>query len=401
MELITKSQDWLCLIIVPLIFVTAQQVIKNWKSLWDNDLTSRDSSILMRTALFLLEPIVVLLHEAGHAAATIYFGGKIVEFHYAILSGYVRPSGMFTDSQILIVFVAGNFVSIAVGYLCLLGAYMAVSPPIVALLVYLGLWSIGSSAVLYALMSIFGLYGDWISIYTSPETSMVVVIGVFHALIVASLLYMLAGVRPRLWFVSKTHPTWAARFKEMDRLAQEQPTANNLVRLAWHYYDAELYRQSKKVLQEALERDPEYPDAFFLRGWINMAESKFDAAEVDFSNVTRTNGATDILKARAFMAIAQTKLARAMVKRLDPHDSQAQALTAYASASEVMPELGDPCFRYAALLNEMHRYEEAKDTLETLHDLRWMDKGLVDLIPEQLQIADAGLTKEHKGKPAE
>ena len=45
----------------------------------DDDFTPYDRSMVSQAAFFIMLPISVLLHEAGHAVAILMFGGEIVE----------------------------------------------------------------------------------------------------------------------------------------------------------------------------------------------------------------------------------------------------------------------------------------------------------------------------------
>jgi hypothetical protein len=390
MDLIIKSQDALLIIIVPIMIVTAQQVRKHWRSLWDDHLTNEDRRILLQGSLFLLEPIVVLFHELGHAAAIKLFGGGILEFHFAFLSGYVIPSGTFTDVQLLWIYVAGNLVEILIGYILLVVAYFISSPPAVATLVYLGLWSIASSAIMYALMSILGLYGDWSYIYSSPVHSLVTIIAICHALIIASIVYLLNAEKPQIWFAIKTRPTWAEHYRQWKEEVADDPSASNLVQLAWIYYEASLTKLAARTLDQCLEGDPTNPQALYLYGWIVLGRLKLDQAEQYFMQVVNSPRASALDRARAYMGIAAAHLnraSRAAVRPIDPKTAKIDALQAYAAASTADPELADPHFHCAVLLNELQRYGDAIKELEGLAGLNWLDNGLRKQVPEQMQIA--------------
>src|SRR3982750_4591594 len=96
------TQDFTVIIVLPLMLYTIRSAWQQRHSLWDVDLTNDDRKLLMRLTMFVLMPIVVFFHECGHAAVALLTGGKIAEFHYGLLWGYVRPSGFFTPEQELI-----------------------------------------------------------------------------------------------------------------------------------------------------------------------------------------------------------------------------------------------------------------------------------------------------------
>src|ERR1700722_20633005 len=114
----SQYQDYLLILVLPLTLISIVEALKNWVTVWDIYVTWTDRSILLRFAMFVLMPIIVFLHECGHAAAILWFGGTIAEFHYGLLWGYVRPNGLFTPEQILIIYLAGNVVEVICGVLC-------------------------------------------------------------------------------------------------------------------------------------------------------------------------------------------------------------------------------------------------------------------------------------------
>jgi hypothetical protein len=390
MDLIVKSQDFLCLLIIPIALITINQVRINWKSLWDDQLTAADRSLLLRASFFILEPIVVFFHEVGHTLATFAFGGTISEFHYAILSGYVVPHGSFTPSQWLFISLAGNLVNIGVGYLCLLAALFFTAPPMVALCVYLGLWSIATSAVLYALLSIGGLYGDWIDIYSSPAHDLVALVAIFHAIVVLSLVYFFKGKKPRLWFTMKTRPRWAKAYTALVKEAQTSPNRKNQLSLAWLYYEASLNDFAEKILKKYTQTDSPDTEALYLQGAIALSKQKVDGAQTLFLKIVASPDATAEYKARAYMCLGQCKLFQGALNRENPKISDGRALDDYTRACQADPSLADAHFRRAQILNRLGRHREASEELQSLAAMKWLDQSLERQVPEEMRIAFAG-----------
>ncbi|MEZ4534031.1 MAG: hypothetical protein R3D26_03340 [Cyanobacteriota/Melainabacteria group bacterium] len=162
------SEDIQVLVWFPLALICLKEVKENWRQIFDKDLTVSDRRALLKITLFFALPVVVLIHEIGHALATIMLGGVVKELHFGIWWGYVLPIGDFSSLDHLIITLAGNVVQMAIGFLCLIAAVFVSSPPIVALLVYTGLYAIGGTAIIYALMSTTDMYLDWSKIYASP-----------------------------------------------------------------------------------------------------------------------------------------------------------------------------------------------------------------------------------------
>ncbi|MGH9552452.1 MAG: tetratricopeptide repeat protein, partial [Terriglobales bacterium] len=308
----------------------------------------------------------------------------------AILSGYVVPLGNFTPQQLFIIYLAGNALEILIGYLLFVVAYFCKSPPVVATLVYLGIWSIASSAIFYTLMSLIGLYGDWINIYTAPLPLWVGVTGVCHAFIAGSIIYMLKGRAPRLWFLRKTRPDWAESFDRLDAEVEETATHENLLRLAWLYYEGSLDDMAKEELDRSVELNKNDPEPFMLYGWLAFNKSKLDDAERFFMQVVNHITSNPTQKARAYMAIADCELARlsrASGNRIDPKQAYTEALKAYTAASEADLHLGDPRFYRAIMLNKLNLFDEAAQELQALDGYVWLDQTLLARVPEQMQIA--------------
>jgi hypothetical protein len=46
------------------------RLFRNWNDFWDAEVTSSDRSLANEIAFFVLIPLGVFLHEAGHALAT-------------------------------------------------------------------------------------------------------------------------------------------------------------------------------------------------------------------------------------------------------------------------------------------------------------------------------------------
>ncbi len=203
MNPLLRSQDWYCWLIVPLMVVTVIDLFKNWRSIWDAEVTNRDRAILMKTAMFLLLPIAVFFHELGHAWATLKFGGTIAEFHYGILWGYVIPDGVFTLPQILIIYLAGNIVELVIGIVAIVASCIVSSPPMITLLTYFGLLSIGGTIILYPALSFTGMYGDWIAIYSSPLKQWTDTILAIHISLVLLLLGAMYSKATKRWYASR------------------------------------------------------------------------------------------------------------------------------------------------------------------------------------------------------
>ena len=176
------------------------QWLRNWRAFWDADVTPADRSIANSLAFFVLIPLGVLLHEAGHSLATWQVGGRVVEFQWRVFWGYIVPAGNFTPAQDWWIAFSGPLVSILIGLL-----------PI-PLLPRLGrtiwgelLYAFVRHELFYALawypaISFLGFGGDWVTIYDFSRAPYAQVTLVVH-------LALLAG----LWWLDRS--AWAVRWR--------------------------------------------------------------------------------------------------------------------------------------------------------------------------------------------
>ena len=73
------------------------RLVQQRRSFFDHFVTAEDINLAWLVALFLLTPLAVLLHEAGHYFAAQYFGATEIELHHRGYWGFVRYSGGSLD----------------------------------------------------------------------------------------------------------------------------------------------------------------------------------------------------------------------------------------------------------------------------------------------------------------
>lgn len=278
MNWFTSYQDFSMLLVIPLMVTTALDLKKNWPSVWDDELTDKDRQILLRSALFLLMPVAVFLHELGHAWATIVCGGQVAKFHYGILWGYVVPSGTFTELQLLLIYLAGNVVEVVLGLLVLCLVPLVSSPPLISLLVYFGLWTVAATIIFYPALSLVGMYGDWIAIYTSPLTGPKVLVASLHLMLVGLMAYLVYGKAPRLWYVRRTERAWNKAYLELMARIKEHDDPEDYLRLAWLYYDAGLNAEAQQFVTKFVSRSSHTAESKLLQGLLLFTQGKTEQA---------------------------------------------------------------------------------------------------------------------------
>jgi hypothetical protein len=170
-------------------------------TLTDGELTPRDRYLLGQLAFFVLVPPGVLLHEVGHALATIQVGGQVAGFHYALFYGYVIPQGSFTLLQEWWIALSGNLVSILYGL-----AAIPLIPRVQAkwakyLLLAFVRVQLTWALIGYPLLTLVG-FGDWQTIY-GPQTWLVgIPFGIAHLGLIVALYLVNRSPRLRIWEAS-------------------------------------------------------------------------------------------------------------------------------------------------------------------------------------------------------
>lgn len=391
------SRDFLIFLMVPLMIVTVRQLVINWPSLTDNDLTIRDRNLLKQASMFLVLPAVVFMHEVGHAVAIKMMGGEVTEFHYGILWGYVIPSGTFSSIQFLIIYLAGNAIQVLLGLIFLFIAVVSTSPPVIALATYSALWSIAETIIFYALMSIFGMYGDWAVIYNSTEKEAVLSIGICHFILTAGIFYATYSDTTRLWFARRTDPKWAQAHKYIEARYERQKTAETLLDLGWSFYTAGLDSQARKCARQVLADQPQKIDAYLLMGWVAQSSGHTDEAIRYFKKITESVDSEPLLRTKAFIGMGQAeedrlyKIPRSKVLNTDRWGN---AVWAYTMAAKVSPTLADPVFHRAVLLNKAALYDRAEVDLLSTEELSWLDSSLAGGVDRELGISRRGQAVE-------
>jgi hypothetical protein len=147
---------------------TLFQVINQWKSLWDDDLTREDAKLASSASFYLLIPPTVALHELGHAIAVWAFGLEVLDFWFlgymgAIFHAPSTPIGNFTIA------LAGNVVTLAIGVFCIAWGLARPGHPVRNILwIDLGRQSLFLVLVFYPVICVL-FDGDFRTIY-SMET---------------------------------------------------------------------------------------------------------------------------------------------------------------------------------------------------------------------------------------
>jgi len=149
---------------------TLYQLSKSWHTFWNDELPRQDRQLAVSVAFFMLVPVGVLLHELGHIVAAWSTNSQVLGLHYFVYWGYVEYIPATNDPLLeWYVSLAGNFVSYALGIVCLVAAIFAtrLKEVVRVMLAQLGILEMAQTLLLYPLISIDPAFdGDWDTIYS-------------------------------------------------------------------------------------------------------------------------------------------------------------------------------------------------------------------------------------------
>jgi hypothetical protein len=153
-------------------FFSLVALVRGWREFLDDDFTAADRRVATQLSVFVVPPIVVLLHELGHAGAAVAVGAEVGGIHYGLFEGSVTVLGDLTPLQSWFVALSGNLVSAVVALAMIAaGAWgTGLRRPFRYLLVLGGVLEFGFSLVGYPLLSLTTRFGDWLTIYDFDAT---------------------------------------------------------------------------------------------------------------------------------------------------------------------------------------------------------------------------------------
>lgn len=382
---IDLQRDFMNLVYVPFMIAMFLEIKSHWKSIVDDELTVSDRAMLKRAVVFLLLPCIVFLHELGHYLAAISVGAKVLDFHYGPATGYVQIYPDRSPSQSLWIAFAGNLLQMIIGLISLGISPFLKSPPMVALAVYFGLFTLAGTAVFYALLSAFGLYGDWRDIYTSPDHAGMLAIGCFHAAILGLLAFCFYADAPKLWFAKKTIPTWYSQHQELERQASADPSYKNLEALCVSWFRAGFPKQSEKILGQ-MSGLGDRPELKLMRARILMSQGKVDDANRCFDELISNEDLNRKGRARLCVEAGEIMVAYRNIPA---------ALNLFSKGAQLDPLFGEAGLFKAIMLNSMGKYAEALEALPLVSHphLVWSNPDNAVRVHEEAERARAGLDK--------
>ncbi|MDP6065200.1 MAG: hypothetical protein QGI49_10485 [SAR202 cluster bacterium] len=168
---------------------TLFRLVQQRRSLFDRIVTGEDMHLVWMISFFLLTPLGVLVHEAGHYFTAEYYGATNVELNHRGYWGFVTYYGTFDSSTQLIITGAGPFVGVVLGFVCLVGAIVLPIRMILRhLLACFGVLQAFHHLVGYPLLDLLsGFEGDFSTIYSLLSIRDAIVVGIVHLVLIALL----------------------------------------------------------------------------------------------------------------------------------------------------------------------------------------------------------------------
>lgn len=169
---------------------TLVMIARRWQKFWDGDFTAEDRRLATQAAVFVVPPLVVLVHELGHFFVARLVGGRVVGFHYGLIEGSVTIAGRLSGAEYWLIAISGNLAGALLGLvMAIVGVAAAgMRRPLRHLLILGGLLEVVFHLVLYPLLSLSAGGGDWVAIYDFGATPVLSAgTALAHAIALASL----------------------------------------------------------------------------------------------------------------------------------------------------------------------------------------------------------------------
>ncbi len=160
-------------------------VIRDRKSLFDDEITADDRGKLLQLTIFILLPATIVLHEVGHAIAVKLFGGTIVDYGFGFYYGFVSHVGEYSRIELGWIALSGTLVNVVLAAIALaIFWFWPRSKPINFLLVAFAALQLANALIFYPILDAFGgIVGDWSTIYSTETPIFSITVAAIHILI--------------------------------------------------------------------------------------------------------------------------------------------------------------------------------------------------------------------------
>jgi hypothetical protein len=274
---------------------TLVTVIRSRRTFLDWDFTTTDKRLATQASVFLVPPVVVLIHELGHVVAVVMVGAKVLGFHYGIFEGAVSVGGTVTAGQGWWISLAGNLAG-ALSGLALVGGGLTgarLRPGLRYVLVLGGTLQVGYALVGYPVLSLSSNWGDWVTIYDFGDTPVLSwATAVAHAAVLVVLWRWWRGtVRHALFAISSGA---GERMAVLRRAVRDAPGDDaRWLDLARLYAGSGELGLARATLDQAAAAAPT-ARIQLARVRVAMAESRWSSAVIAAEEGVKAAGADDV-----------------------------------------------------------------------------------------------------------
>jgi len=257
-----------------------RRLFKSWRAFWDAEVSSADRALANELAFYVLIPLGVFLHEAGHALATWQVGGQVVEFQWRVFWGFVVPLGNFTPVQEWWIAFSGPLVSILIGVLpipLLLWIRRGVGSELLYAYIKHELFY---ALVWYPVLSFIGFGGDWVKIYDFSVAPYAHITLAIHVILLSGLWYLNRSRWVSQWRVAREPQVWEA-VQRFQAEAQASPGAvKPLAQLAYLFDQMKEPGLAGHYLKRAEQIAPDHSDVKVAQAFMAYGRKQYRRAQV-------------------------------------------------------------------------------------------------------------------------
>ncbi len=241
------------------------RIIREWKPLKQEPLSPAKKSLANQATVFLTIPPSIIVHEFFHALATWLVGGKIIDYGFGVVYGYVVPFGDFTPQENWFISIAGTGGTMVFGT----AVYLLLRRHPISSFRFFGLrtlrFQLHWALIYYPVFTIFvPTVSDWRIVYDFSAT---LVLSGLTAVAHISALYLFYLADRRGWFEMAGFETVSEQdnFRQLKQKLTMQPQER---RLTMQYIDS-LWRggaahKATSQLKTYLEQHPDDADGYAL-----------------------------------------------------------------------------------------------------------------------------------------
>lgn len=296
------------------------RLVLRWREATDRRFDVGDRRLVGASVFYLLVPVTIALHEAGHAVAVVALGGRVTAVEYMLLWGEVAYEGPFGVWSEWLIALAGNVVSVALALVIIAWTvrrpgraawnYARLELARISLLLVL---------VLYPLFCLVGFPGDWTRLYAPATWPAGLPLLVLHVgAIVWALREWRGTLAPRR--ASPQGGRWKQRYRMLaspvrdaldaarGRLDQNPGDPAALLSLGSAYLAAGASAEALDPLRRAAEASPDDARSSFLLGLAELDRGLFPQAIETLCSAGRAAESTPMLSHEIVLALATARL---------------------------------------------------------------------------------------------